>query len=154
MGSNSQQAFEVINQGFGMFQDIQKQLAPPEGSGRAQDEARLLETDARGEALEAQRQAKKEARRVRDARERERSGERATWGGSNLAMSGSKALVRDAQSTKDMQEEEDVLFEGQRNADAILNNARNRANMLRINGGASPNRSTLSMGSKIYGPRS
>jgi hypothetical protein len=61
--------------------------------------------------------------------------------------------VRDARSIKDMQEEEDVLFEGQQSADSILRQARSRANMLRINSGSSPERSTLSLGSSIYGPR-
>ena len=68
-------------------------------------------------------------------------------------MSGSKAVIRDAKNVKDMQEEDDVLYQGKQNAEAILRQARNRANMLRINSGSSPERSILSLGSSVYGPR-
>ena len=150
MGTNSKQTIQTINQGMGMIEEFSDRMKQ-DRSGSV--EAGLLETDARADAREAQRRAAKEARRVRAENERERSGERAHWGGSNLAMSGSKAIVRDAKNIKDMQEEEDVLFEGQQSADAILRQARNRANMLRINSGSSPERSILSLGSSIYGPR-
>ncbi|BDQ34059.1 hypothetical protein [Pseudodesulfovibrio portus] len=150
MGTNSEQTIQAINQGMGMIEEFSGRMKR-DRSGAA--EAALLETDARADAREAQRRAAKEASRVRAENERERSGERADWGGSNLAMSGSKAIVRDARSIKDMQEEEDVLFEGRQSADSILRQARGRANMLRINSGSSPERSTLSLGSSIYGPR-
>ncbi|MBG0791512.1 MAG: hypothetical protein H0S80_13550 [Desulfovibrionaceae bacterium] len=152
MGSNSQQALQAFSQGVEMFKEIKEKT----GSGQsdtAETQARLLETDARSDAWEAQRKAAAAARENRDQNERERSRERADWGGSNLRMSGSKAVIRDARTLQDMQEEDDVLYEGRRNADAILRQARDRANMLRINGGSAPNRSTLSMGSSIYGPR-
>ena len=152
MGTDSQQAVQAISQGVDMFKDLQRKT----GKGRSDtgsDQARLLETDARGDAGEARRRAEKAARRMRAKNERERSGERADWGGSNLEMSGSKAAIRDAKRVKDMQEEDDVLYEGRQSADAILRQARNRANMLRINSGSSPDRSILSLGSSIYGPR-
>lgn len=154
MGTNSEQTIQAINQGMGMIEEFSGRMnrdRSDSDSGSA--EAKLLETDAKADALEAQRRAAKEARRVRAENERERSGERAGWGGSNLAMSGSKVAIRDARSIKDMQEEDDVLYEGQQNADTLLRQARNRANMLRINSGSSPDRSILSLGSSIYGPR-
>lgn len=153
MGTNAQQALTLINDGLGLVEDFQKMTSTSSGSGGAEAQARLIETDARGDAMEAQRKAKKDAERLRDEREANRSRETANWGGANLQMSGSKKLVRDASVLQDKQDEDDVLYEGQRDANAILRQGRNRANMLRINNGGSPNRSTLSMGSKIYGPR-
>lgn len=153
MGSNSKQAFAAIEQGMDFVKDFSSMVSSTESdSGTTQ--ADLLETDAKSDAWEAQRAALKEAREVRDENEQERSREHAEWGGSNLAMSGSKALVRNAKATQDMQEEEDILYEGQRTSDSILSQARNRANLLRISNGSSAKRSTLSMGSSIYGPRS
>ena len=151
MGTNSEQALQAINQGMGMIEEFSGRV----GRDRSVSaEAGLLENDAKADAREAQRRAGKEARRVRAENERDRSGERTDWGGSNLAMSGSKAVVRDARSIQDMQEEDDVLFEGRQASDAILRQARNRANMLRINNGSSPSRSILSLGASVYGPRS
>ena len=152
MGSNSQQALQFIDQGVDLFKDI-KNMTGGGQSGSDNGQARLLETDARAEAREAQREAAEEAGRIRAQNERDRSTERAEWGGSNLKMSGSKAVIRDARSIRDMQEEEDMLYEGRRTAGSILSQARNRANLLRINSGSSPNRSTLSLGSSVYGPR-
>jgi len=154
MGTNAQQALTFINDGLGLIEDFQQMTGSRSGSGSAEAQARLAETDARGNALEAQRKAKKDAERLRDEREASRSQNTANWGGANLQMTGSKKLISDANTLKDMQDEEDVLFEGQRDADAILRQGRNRGNILRINGGGSPDRSTLSLGSKIYGPRS
>lgn len=155
MGSNAQQALSIIDQGVGLFQDIhQMSSSRDSAASRGNAEADLLETDAKANAYESQRQAKKEASKLRNDRERKRARQQADWGGANLSMSGSKALIRDANTIQDLQDEDDVLFEGQRESNAILRQARNRANALRINSGASANRSILSMGSKIYGPRS
>ncbi len=154
MGTNSDQATQAISQGMDMIEDLTGRMSRDrDEADAARGQARLLETDARGEAHDAQRRAAMEARRLRRENERDRSAERARWGGSNLDMSGSKTLVRDARRLQDRQEEDDVLFEGQQSAESILGSARNRANMLRINSGASANRSILSLGSSIYGPR-
>lgn len=151
MGTNSQQALQAIDQGVDLFKDIREMTSSQSSDN---EQARLLETDAKADAREAQRDAVKEARQTHSENEHTRSAEQAAWGASNLKLSGSKSLIRDAKSIQDKQEEDDILYEGQRNADSILRQARNRANLLRINSGSSANRSTLSMGSSIYGPRS
>lgn len=149
MGTNSEQALQAFSQGLDMFKEIGGQVSGGE-SDTAEDQARLLETDAKSDAYDAQRRARQEESRVRAKNEKTRSAANAEWGTSNLAMSGSKAVVRNARSVQDKQEEDDILYEGQRTADDILRQARNRANLLRINAGSSANRSTLSLGSSIY----
>jgi len=118
---------------------------------QADARAGLIETDAAGTAHDTRRRAETDAAVLREDRERARSKENTRWAGSNLAMSGSKALIRDADRLKDRQAEEDVLFEGEMNARSGLRSARNQANMLRIGEKTSPARSILSLGSKIYG---
>jgi hypothetical protein len=146
---------QVLQQGVDLFSDVTDFLGDRNSrkaaASNAKGRAALIETDAAGAAHETRRQAERDAAGLRDERERGRSRGNAGWGGSNLAMSGSKALIRDAERLKDRQAEEDVLFEGEMNARSGLRSARNRANMLRIDENVSPVRSTLSMGSKIYG---
>jgi len=144
-----------LQQGVDLAGDVMSLVnQPDDGSSEvaaiADEKGLLMEADAKADAREAQRQAKKEAARLRGDREALRGKANADWGGANLAMSGSRKLVKDANSIKDLQDEQDVLFEGQADADAILRTGRNNANMLRINGGATPRRSTLSLGSSIY----
>ena len=115
--------------------------------------SRMLEIDARGNALDIQRQTERDAKNVRSTQEGARAKRNTGWGKSNLAMSGSKKLVKESSRIKDHQTEEDILFEGQMDADEMLSEGRHKANMLRISGGATPVRSTLSLGSRIYGPR-
>lgn len=145
----------MLQQGVNMVGDI---VNPTGGNasvyaGEADQRGLLSEAETKGDALDARRMAQKEARAQRDLRENIRSKRTMEWGGSNLAMSGSKQLVKQGQRTKDIQAEEDILFEGQMKADSILAAGRNKANLLRINGGDAPKRSTLSLGSKIYSRR-
>jgi hypothetical protein len=146
---------QVLQQGVDLFSDVTDFLGDRNSrkaaASNAKGRAALIETDAAGAAHETRRQAERDAAGLRDEQERGRSRGNVGWGGSNLAMSGSKALIRDADRLKDRQAEEDVLFEGEMNARSGLRSARNRANMLRIDENVSPVRSTLSMGSKIYG---
>jgi len=122
-------------------------------TGETDEKGRMLEIDAKGDALDVQRRAGKDAKILRSAQEGGRAKRNTGWGASNLAMSGSKELIREAGRAKDAQAEEDVLFDGQVEADGILREGRRKANLFRINGGVSPVRSTLLLGSKIYGPR-
>ncbi|WP_338668555.1 hypothetical protein [Pseudodesulfovibrio methanolicus] len=141
---------QILEQGISLFDGFTDYLGGHKDD-QADTRAGLIETDAAGAAHETRRRAEKDAGELREDRERSRSRETARWGGSNLAMSGSKALIRDADRLKDRQAEEDVLFEGEMNARSGLRSARNQANMLRIGEKASPARSILSLGSKIYG---
>ncbi|AMK10346.1 hypothetical protein AWY79_04045 [Pseudodesulfovibrio indicus] len=145
----------VLQQGLDLFDDVSGAFGDLSDNGRssgiAEAKARLLETDAEGDAKDIRRRAVKDAAELREEREKGRAGRNTRWGGSNLAMSGSKALVRDAGRIKDTEDEEDTLFEGEMNAQSALRDARTRANMLRINGGGTGDRSILSLGSSIYG---
>ena len=142
--------FDVLRQGQGLFDDVRDYLG--RGAGKSADgRAGLIETDAKGEARELKRRAAQEAAGLREDRARERGANNARWGGSGLAMSGSKALIRDADRLRDRQDEEDALFEGEMAAKARLRTARDRADSLRGSGGVPPVRSILSLGSKIYG---
>lgn len=145
----------MLQQGVDLVGDIMSFTSGTgDGSSAYANEAHqrglLSETEAKGEAQDIQRTAKKDANQLRSLRENVRSKRTTNWGGSNLAMSGSKKLVRDGHRTKDNQAEDDVLFEGQMEADKVMQNSRHKANLLRINSGAAPVRSTLSLGSSIY----
>jgi len=153
MGNNG--SAQLFQQGLDLFSQVKDSVDGQRRERREDSDvkgrAALLETDAAGEARDIRRQAEQDAGRLRGERERSRSLGKARWGGSNLAMSGSKALIRDANRLKDRQDEEDALFEGEMKADSRRRAARNQANMLRIDNGVSPVRSTLSLGSRIYG---
>jgi hypothetical protein len=146
---------QVLQQGVDLFSDVTDFLDDRDSrkaaASNAGDRAALIETDAASAAHDTRRRAVRDAAVLRDQHEQARSRSNAGWGGSNLAMTGSKALIRDAERLKDRQAEEDVLFEGEMNAESGLRSARNSANMLRIGENVSPARSTLSLGSKIYG---
>jgi len=105
----------------------------------------LAGQDAAEDASLARRKARRDGAEYRDRAEQERAGTHAIWGASNLAMSGSKALVRDAERQQDRQLEEDILFEGDQEAQRRLN----QATRLR-SGGGTAHRSTLALGSKLY----
>lgn len=149
----------VLQQGIGLVGDFMNLANSGTENGssayanEANEQGRMVEIDARGNALNAQSQAKKDASTVRSTQEGLRAKRSAEWGRSNLAMSGSKQLVEESNRTKDLQAEDDTLFQGQTEADEIMNEGRHKANMLRINGGSTPVRSTLSLGSIIYGPK-
>jgi len=156
MGTNaSTQSMQTLQQGLDLFKDVTDFLgdrtAEKSGNSEAENRAALIETDAAGEAQDLRRRAEQDADEIRETREQARGAAGARWGGSNLAMSGSKALIRDAKRLQDRQEEEDALFEGEMNARSRLHAANKQANMMRIADGGSPSRSILSQGSKIYG---
>jgi hypothetical protein len=157
MGMN-QGTVGALQQGVDMVGDVMN-VANGMYSGRsvAANEARekggILELDAKGNALDMQQRAAKDAQRLRLAREDGRAKRNTGWGASNLAMSGSKKLIRESSRIKDAQAEDDILFAGQMEADEMTRDGRHKANLLRINGGSAPVRSTLLLGSKIYGPR-
>ena len=155
MGTNSVQSMDVLEQGIGMFRDLhQRNGAWQTGDDTSDIRAGQLEDQARGDARDIRRKATAEAESLREAREKARARHHTGWGGSNLTMSGSKQLIREAVRTRDEQDEEDVLFEGEMGARAELRDARNRADRIRISSGGKPRRSTLSLGSKIYQTRS
>lgn len=151
----SSQPMAMLQEGLSLFEDMSDTFNRVSGGGGASAEAearaRLLETDAGGDAHDIRRRAVKDAAELREEREKGRAARNTRWGGSNLAMSGSKLLVRDAGRVKDLHDEGDALFEGEQDARAVLRDGRTRANMLRINGGGSGDRSILSLGSSIYG---
>ena len=156
MGTNaSPQSMQSLQQGLDLFKDVTDFLgersSEKSGESEAKSRAALIETDAAGEAGDVRRQARRDADEIRESGEKVRGAAGSRWGGSNLAMSGSKALIRDAGRLKDRQEEEDALFEGEMNARSRLRAGNNQANMLRIANGGSSSRSILSQGSKIYG---
>jgi hypothetical protein len=153
MGTNSTQPLDTLEQGFGLFNDFQQRINS-RSKGDNSVQARLWETEAKGNVHDIRRKAVKDGQALREDREKNRSSHNTKWGGSNLAMSGSKKLIRDAERIQDRQDEEDVLFQGEMDARGALNDARRRSNLLRINSGLPADRSTLSLGSKIYGTRS
>lgn len=149
-----QQVSSMMDQGLTLFEDIagftSGQDKRPVQNPEAEARAGLMETDARGEARDALRRGRQAASDLRDDRERERAGQTARWGRSGLAMSGSKRLVRDASRTRDRQAEEELLDQGETESREALNRGRHKANLFRIDHGASPRRTTLSLGSNIY----
>ncbi len=149
---------EAIQRGFNLAGDFMN-LVDEAGSSRsfaaaaAEEKAKMLEIDARGNALDARQRANEDARLVRSDAEELRARQNADWGQSGLAMSGSKKLVRETGRIKDHQTEEDVLFKGRMESEETINQGRHKANLLRIGNKAAPVRSSLSLGSGIYGPR-
>lgn len=152
MGMNANDAAAFKEQ-MGVFQDFlgkatEKDKEQP--SNPYEEQAALMETEAKGKARDQRRQTLEDGQNIRENRERNRAKLNASWGQSGVAMSGSRQLVRDARKTADQEAEEDVLFKGTQQEQEILNSGRQRANMHRIGNGGSANRSTLSLGSQIY----
>ena len=149
-----EQSGSLLEKGVEMAQGFMERGAGndarAEGARLAESRAGLAEQDAAADTSLARQRAKGDAADFRDRAERERAGTQAAWGASNLAMSGSKKLVRDGAKRRDRQAEEDLLFEGDQEARRLMNQGRNRANMLRIDGGGRATRSTLALGSKLY----
>ncbi|NDV18233.1 hypothetical protein GO013_02215 [Pseudodesulfovibrio sp. JC047] len=151
MGANSAQTLNMVQNGLNTFQDVTRMMDTSASNNPNEEFAKLKETEAKRQAWETRQQGKKEAQVLRRNRESTRSRHTANWGGANLAMSGSKKLLQDANRLQDRQDEDDLLFQGENNAMSILQDGRHGANMTRIQNGDSPKRSMLSMGSKIYG---
>lgn len=149
-----QQGIGALKQGMHMAGQLVDLVNGSDADDTAADLARanagLAEQDARASAHDQQQAARQQAAAFREKAEQERAGQHAEWGASNLAMSGSKRLVHDSARLKDNQAEQDILFQGDQAARDTLNQGRNRANLLRINGGASADGSTLALGSKLY----
>lgn len=155
MGMNNQNP-KIVEQGFSLFEDVLGYALPEEEettidySGDYEERALMMELDAEGRAAAQERTANRQASGAHEEREQERSKRNATWGQSGLVMDGSKELVRDALHHDDLQDEEDIRFEGELQARATRDKGMREANAYRINQGIAPNRSTLSMGSSIY----
>lgn len=153
MGMN-QQAVQGLQQGLNLFGDVMELANGGQSdsgySAASEEQALMMELDAKEQAMAQGRATRKTARKTREEREQGRATQNARWGQSGVAMSGSKALIRDASLHQDTQEEEDILFEGDMAQRGILEKGNRDANMFRINQGGAPKRSTLSMGSSIY----
>lgn len=119
-------------------------------SATAEEQARMVELDAKAQSSAQQTAAGKEADSARTILEKNRANDNTAWGQSNLAMSGSKALVKEAVHQQDLDTEEDLRFEGEAAARETLDTGVRQANLLRISQGVTPDRSTLSLGSRIY----
>ncbi|WP_419785983.1 hypothetical protein [Pseudodesulfovibrio sp.] len=144
----------ALQQGLDMTKDFlektRQRNTESDQKNLAEAHAALSEQGAMGEAYAQQREAKKAAADYREQAEKKRASAHANWGSSGLAMSGSKQFIRQSGRMQDQQVEDDILFQGDRDAQSTLKQARSRANLTRINNGASANRSTLALGSKLY----
>ncbi|WP_285906756.1 hypothetical protein [Pseudodesulfovibrio pelocollis] len=133
-----------------MYQLLTGTGATPGRAGEAEEAAHLQELEASARAHDILGRTDSDADALRAGREAERASKNAAWGASNLAMSGSKALLRESARIRDGQDEEDIRAEGAEAARDALNQGRATGNMTRINGSANPLGSILSQGSKIY----
>lgn len=154
MGSNNNNSMD-IKKGLKVFEDVLgtawgKEEDDPtvDYSGDYEERALMTELDAQAQADAQSRATKKQARNIRSEQEQERSKKNTEWGQSNLVMSGSKELVRDARQQEGWEKEEDELLEGELREREILDKGKREANLYRIRQGVSP--STLSLGSTIY----
>lgn len=131
-------------------------LAGDGSSGEAgvhDETARMMELDAREQAADWRRKADEEARRTREAMEKERATDHARWGQSGLALSGSKEMVLEGSREQDREVEANQTFVAEQEEQSILDSGLRKANVYRINRGRSP-KTTLSLGSTIYKRRS
>lgn len=155
MGSNNisagnlQKGFNMADNLFNMFSNS-KTGTSVDLSGDFEEQATMMDLDARERAMEEKRAARKQARAIRDEQEKGRSQRTAEWGRSGLAMSGSHKLVSEARRTESKEAEDDVLFQGDMHADRIMAKGMRDSNLFRINNGQAPKRTTLSLGSKLY----
>lgn len=155
MGMDTQ-TVGTLQQGLTLAGDVMGMLGSSNAGvstgvdGTTEEMARMTELDSREKAEAAKRRARDEARDIRATLEQGRANSTTQWGRSNLAMSGSKTLVRDGLRSAGRQKEEDALFDGQMEADEEMGKGMRNANLFRINNGISPSRSTLSQGSTIY----
>lgn len=145
---------------FSTALNLMQQKMQADAQNRAQEEqedvakskALLREQNAKNEATEAMLHAKAEVSRFRKDAAAKRSARRANWGGAGLANSGSVALNQTADAIQDRLDTQDMRFQAQQGVDRILSKGREAGNELRSSYGK-VNKSTLSLGSKIYGPR-
>lgn len=151
-----QQSIGFLQEGINLAGDVMGMVnatsgrSSDDGSAMVEERARMMELDARSGAHSAQQRARLRSEDLRDQREAERGRQQTRWGQSNLAMSGSKALVREGRQVEDRQDEDDERFQGDMEAEEALRQGRRQANLFRIGNGVSPSRSTLSLGSTIY----
>lgn len=145
-----------LNQGIGLMGDLFDFFGEPERetvidtSQEREEIARMMELDARQSAMAADNRNKETADRVHDEKEQARARRNARWGQSNIAMSGSRSLVRESRDLADRHEEDDVRAEGEQNVDEILTSGKRDANRYRISRGLTPTRTILTLGSSIY----
>ncbi len=151
-----QQTAASLQKGVGLANDFMDLVngsadsGQPDYSAQAEANAMLVKQDTAESAYDQKQAAKKEAAIYRETAEQKRAGSHTNWGKSNLAMSGSKQLIRQSERLKDTQAEDDLLFQGDQQVQSTLNQGRHKGNLLRINGEATANNTTLSLGSKLY----
>lgn len=119
-------------------------------SGEAEESARIMELDARQQAMVVADQNKEQADAVHAETERARAKRNARGGASNIAMSGSRKLVNESRELSERHDEEDGLVDGEREVSRILSKGKRKANLYRISGGLAPTRTILTLGSSIY----
>lgn len=157
MGSNFnakdiQKGFDTAGDLFNMF-DNSKPGTDVDYSGDYDEKATMMELDARERAVQEKQRANKTAKAIRAEQEGKRSQMNTEWGRSGLAASGSRELVKEGRRIEGKEMENDMLFEGDRRADTIMDKGLRDTNLFRINTGQTPRRTTLSLGSKLYAPK-
>jgi len=154
MGTNNNKSMD-LKKGLKVFEDVlstawgkDEEDPTVDYSGDYEERARMMELDAQAQGDAQARAAKKKGKAIRTEQEQGRAKKNTEWGQSNLTMSGSKELARDARQQEGWGKEEDELFEGELREREILDKGKREANLYRVRQGVSP--STLSLGSTIY----
>lgn len=117
------------------------------------EKARMLELDAIDDALLLHWENVEEARKTHEELEEGRAKAHTEWGQSGLAMSGSRKMVLEGQTDRDMETEANQAFLDDQEEQAVLDEGLREANRYRINRGRRVG-TTLSLGSTIYKNRS
>lgn len=118
--------------------------------GATEDKARLMEVNAQQQAHATRRSARQQADAYSENAEARRASSHASWGKSNLAMSGSKALVGRAQKNQDKAREGDIRFEGDQAAKQQIAEGEASADALRNPKRTPLDQSILTLGSNIF----
>lgn len=121
--------------------------------GEYDEKARMMELDAIDDAMLLHWENTEEARKTHEELEEGRAKARTEWGQSGLAMSGSRKMVLEGQTDRDMEAEANQAFLDDQEEQAILDEGLREANRYRINRGRRVG-TTLSLGSTIYKNRS
>lgn len=145
---------DILNMTTGIIkQSIAQNSAAEEVERTAEAEADLMEEQSVAKASKEMGRARKEISQTRKDLARQRSARRANWGGAGLTRSGSVLLQETADAVQDHLTEDGMRFGAQSNVDSILSEGRAAANAKRKSAGVARKKSTLSLGSKIYGPK-
>lgn len=144
------QGMDLFGDMFGFFEGSDSETTI-DYSGEYEELARMTELDAQASAQDAKEASEQDASQLHEDREKARSERNARWGQSGVAMSGSSELVRESRELEDKHDEENVLSAGESTSREIVSDGQRSANLYRIRHGIYPDRSTLSLGSTIYG---